>query len=267
MTAIIAGTGILPIHACRALLQDNKKFFIISLFPEDNFDAIKRAIPESIEIIQKPFYKTKAILETLEEKKTAHVLFIGKVDKQNLLKRFKLDWLAVKLLATLTTKSDFSIMNKIESELEKRNISLLKQDKVLKGLLVNQGVLTGNLTPELEESIHFGLTTARKISTLDIGQTVIVKDKMILAIEAIEGTNKCIQRGITLGEKDIVICKAANIHHNTKFDLPTIGSDTIKDVKRGEIKAIAWQADTTLIADKELFVKRAEELEITLVAV
>jgi UDP-2,3-diacylglucosamine hydrolase len=264
MIAIIAGTGTLPLHACKAL--EGKSFFIISLFPEDNLAQLQQIAP-SIEIIQKPFYKAHAILKLLKEKGTTHILFIGKVDKQHLLKRFKLDWFAIKLLASLVTKSDFSIMNKIEDILHKQGISLLYQNEVLQSLFVEPGVLTGTLTKELEESIQFGLTMANKMSELDIGQTVVIKDKMILAVEAIEGTDACIKRGIALGEKGIIVCKSANVGHNKKFDLPTIGSETIKDVQKGEIQAIAWISNQTFIADKEAFVALAKKLGITLVSV
>lgn len=267
MIAIIAGTGILPLHACKAFLNDKKKFFVISLFPEKNGHAIKQIIPPSIDIIQKPFYKARAILNLLKERNTKQVLFIGKVDKQNLLKKFKLDWFAIKILATLATKSDFSIMNKIEEELKKHNIEIILQNKILKNLFIAPGILAGSITPELNACINFGIETACTMSTHDIGQTVIVKNKMVLAVEAIEGTDACIQRGIELGSGGIVVCKAVNSNHNTKFDLPTIGTQTLKNVQKGDIAAIAWKSENTFIVDYDAFIQKAQKLEITLVSV
>ena len=102
---------------------------------------------------------------------------------------------------------------------------------------------------------------------LDIGQTVVIKKGMILAVEAIEGTSACIQRGVSLGKnKGVIVCKAAKKSQNKKYDLPVLGAATLENIKKGEIAAIAWQANQTLIVDKELFIKRAKDLGITLIS-
>lgn len=266
MIALIAGTGSLPKEACKSLLAAKKDFLVVTLFPEDNLVMLRNSVPKSTLIIHQPFYKAQTILSTLKQKSVTEVLFIGKVDKQNLLKKFKLDWFAIKLLASLATKSDTSIMNKIAEELKKHDIEVLSQDLILNGLFTKPGILTGKLTPEIKENINFGLELAEQMSTYDIGQTVIVKDKMVLAVEAIEGTNACIKRGISIGKNNVIICKSANKNHNTKFDLPTIGPKTLQGIERGEVSAIAWQASHTFIADKENFIEKAKKLNITLVS-
>lgn len=264
MIAIIAGTGSLPGQACKALRQAKKKFFVISLFPDDNLKDLEQACPTPI--IHEPFYKAKTILELLKKNNTKKILFIGKVDKQHLLKKFKLDWFAIKMLATLATKSDMSIMNKVEQIAVDNGFELLRQNEVLTELFVPPGVLTGKLTPTIQENIDMGLTIAQQISSIDIGQTIVLKDKMILAVEAIEGTDACIKRGIELGKKNIIVCKTTNPNHNKKFDLPTIGSHTLQGITPGQIRAIAWQSDRTFIADQQEFVARARDLGITLVS-
>ena len=90
---------------------------------------------------------------------------------------------------------------------------------------------------------------------------------MIIAVEAIEGTDDCIKRGIALGEKDIIICKTTHKNKNKKYDMPTLGYNSLKDLKSGQIKAIAWQSDKTLIADKEKFINKAKDLGITLISI
>ena len=90
---------------------------------------------------------------------------------------------------------------------------------------------------------------------------------MILAVEAIEGTDACIRRGIDLGKNNIIVCKAAQKYHNKKFDIPTIGSHTLASIKPGEIAAIAWLSGSTFVADREKFVTRAKQLGITLISV
>lgn len=267
MIAVISGKGNLPKQACSSLLQANKNFFVISLFPEDNSSQIKEIIQNKAEILEQKFYKTNKILKILKEKKTKEILFIGKVDKRNLLKHLKLDWLAIKLLAQLTYKNDKDIMEILVQHLHKEGFKVLKQSDILQPLLIKPAVLTGKLDEKLKKNINFGMQKAEQLSLCDIGQTVIVKDLMLIAVEAIEGTDECIRRGIELGKKNIIICKTAHKNQNKKYDLPTLGAQTLKYVKTGQIKAIAWQSDKTFISEKEDFINKAKELNITLVSI
>ncbi|KKQ49326.1 MAG: hypothetical protein US69_C0007G0075 [candidate division TM6 bacterium GW2011_GWF2_38_10] len=266
MIAVIAGTGRLPIHACQNLIHKNEPFFVISLFPQNNEQELRNAVDDKAEVVVLPFFKVQAILDVLKKRHTTKLLFIGKVDKQNLLSNVKLDWLALKLLASILCKSDSAIMEKLISELEKHGISVISQADVLGGLMVEPGVLCGSLNKEIAASIELGITTAIKLSECDIGQTVIVKDKMVLALEAIEGTDACIQRGIALGKNNIVICKAARANQNKKFDLPTLGPSSLESLQKGDVAAIAWLSTHTFIADKELFIQEAKKKNITLVS-
>jgi UDP-2,3-diacylglucosamine hydrolase len=265
--AIIAGTGSLPLEASRSLLSQKKSFFIISLFPEENGDVLEKEVPNSVEVVKTTFAKAGTILKTLQKKNTTDVLFIGKVDKRNLLKRIKLDWLAIKFLAKLAYKSDKNIMEGLLQELSKHNIRVLKQHDVLTNLLVDPGILWGKLSPKLQEEIDYGMHIVNEISRCDIGQTVVVKDKMVLAVEAIEGTDNCIARGINIGKENVVICKGATATQNKKYDLPTLGPTSLEKINHGEVSVIAWKSTHTFIAEKERFIQMAKERGITLVSV
>jgi len=266
MIAIIAGTGALPADSCKKLAADKQPFLVISLFPEDNLSQIEDACAEYGTVIEKPFYKIGMILNFLKERAISKVLFIGKVDKNNLLKKLKFDWLYFKLAAKIIYKSDSAIMDLLVETLEQQGLEVISQKDILCDLFISPGVITGELTPEIERDIEFGLSIAKKMSECDIGQTVVVKDSMILAVEAIEGTDKCIKRGIELGKDNIVICKRARTDQSSKYDLPTLGPDSLATINKGEVHAIAWKSSQTFIADKQAFIKRAQELGITLVS-
>jgi len=267
MITVIAGTGTLPIEACKNLINQKKDFFIVVLFPEDNLKAIEELIQDPNKIIIQECYQISKVLNLLKEKNTTHVLLIGKVDKRNLLKKVKLDWLSIKLLAMLTYKDDKAIMEKILETLKENEIEVIKQSEVLNSLFVEPGIISGNLTENLKIDIELGMSVAEKMSSWSIGQTVAIKDGMILAIEAIEGTDECIQRGIKLGKENIVICKSAHPKQNQKYDLPTLGTNSLKGISSRQIAAIAWKSNQTFIADKEEFVKKAKELGISLISV
>jgi DUF1009 family protein len=219
-----------------------------------------------VDLIARECYKAGQVLDLLKNKQTKQVLMIGKVDKSHLLKTFKFDWLAIKLMASILYKSDATVMNRIVKELEENGMSVLRQDEVLDSLMVAPGILTGKLDDSLQADIKMGIAAAIKLSQLDIGQTVVIKNQMIMAVEAIEGTDKCITRGIELGNGNVVVCKAAHQNQNHKYDLPTLGPGSLDEIKKGDIAAIAWVHDKTLIAQQDEFIKRATDLGITLVS-
>ncbi len=266
MIAVIAGTGTLPLEACKSLLKKNRHFFIVVLFPEDNLADLQGLTQGKVELIAQECYKAGQVLNLLKARQTKQVLMIGKVDKSHLLKNFKFDWLAIKLLASILYKSDAAVMERIVKELEDNGISVLRQDEVLESLMIAPGILTGRLDESLQSDIKMGIETAIKLSQLDIGQTVVIKNQMIMAVEAIEGTDKCIARGIELGKGSVVVCKAAHQNQNHKYDLPTLGPKSLANIKKGDVAAIAWLHDKTLIAQQEEFIKKANELGITLVS-
>ena len=98
MISIIAGTGSLPTEACKKLLATGRNFFVITLFPEDNMKDITSSTDGTVEVISNPLCRPSKILEILKNRNTKQVLFIGKVDKANLLKKIKFDWLGIKFL-------------------------------------------------------------------------------------------------------------------------------------------------------------------------
>lgn len=266
VVGIIAGTGILPIAACQALRTQKTAFCVINLFPQDNGIALVHAAGQA-PVVAQDFYRVSTILDILVQHNVTHVLMIGKVDKQHFFKNIKLDWLAVKLLASVAYKNDQKILQRIVDEFAMHNITVLRQHEVLPALLTKPGIISGQINEATQHDINIGMQLAQTISKLDLGQTVVVKNSMILAVEAIEGTDACIRRGIALGHGGVVICKAAQSAHNPQFDLPTLGSATLQNIKPGDIRAIAWLSQYTLIADYSEFIAAAEALRCALVAV
>lgn len=258
--AVIAGTGTLPFDAIRCLQTQGTPFFVISLFPETNGVALQALTPE---VVAQKFYKMGTIIETLKKRGTTHVLFIGKVDKRNLLKKLSYDWLFAKLAAKALVRSDSALMELLLAELTTHGIAPLSQREVLGKLFVPPGVLIGSMTDELHRDVELGLQTAEALSQNDIGQTVVVKDGMVLAVEAIEGTDECIARGIALGKGSVVVCKTARTSQSDAYDIPTLGPATLVKIQPGQVAVLAWHAKRTMIADVERFCAIGRDKEIT----
>lgn len=265
MVGIIAGSGSLPIAVCHELHKQHRQFCVVNLFPELDDTALRTAA-KTMPVIGLSAYKVADILALLKAQRVNEVIMIGKVDKKLLLKNIRLDWLALKLLASVPYKKDQAILQKIVDELGHHGITVLRQHDILIGKLIPPGVLCGTLTDELKQQLSFGMELAQNIAKLDIGQTVVIKDNMVISVEAIEGTDTCIRRGIDLAGGGVIVCKTAQAFHNPQFDLPTLGSSSLLGIQPGDIKAICWLASHTLIADLEQFVTEAEKLNVTLVA-
>lgn len=265
---LIAGTGTLPLDAIASLRAQNKDFFVLSLFPEENGEQLSRALaaPDT-QLVAEPFYKLGTIKKLLRTRGTDEVVMLGKVDKRNLLKRLSYDWELVKVAATVLYRGDTAVMEYIVSMFAEEGITVLPQTTLLSSLFVTPGILCGKLSESHQRDITYGLQTATQLSALDIGQTVVVKEGMVLAVEAIEGTDECIARGIALGDKGVVITKTCQPEQNSKFDIPTLGPATLERIAPGTVSAIAWHANRTFVAERERFVKMAKEKGIALVAV
>ncbi|MBU0759227.1 MAG: LpxI family protein, partial [Candidatus Omnitrophica bacterium] len=131
-----------------------------------------------------------------------------------------------------------------------------------------KGLLTkARLDERVRQDIEFGRAIAKSIAGLDIGQTVVVKDMVVLAIESIEGTDEAIKRGARYGKEGVVVIKVSKPDQDMRFDVPIIGPGTIKLLREVRAACIAIEAEKTLIIDKEETIKLADESNLGIVAI
>ena len=209
------------------------------------------------------------ILEITKNEMINQVVFIGKVPKIDFLRNIhKLDWLAIKNLKRLSNFNDDSFHNGIVEFLNEYNITVLPQSRFLKHLFTEKEILSKR-KPTLEEriDIEYGYDVAKKVSSLDIGQTVVVKNKMILAVEAIEGTDEAIKRGCNLARSEVVVVKVSKPSQDERFDMPTIGENTIETLAKYNGGVLAFEATKTIITDREKVTSLADKYDICLIAV
>ena len=115
--------------------------------------------------------------------------------------------------------------------------------------------------------MEFGLTMARELGRLDVGQTVVVKNRAVMALEAIEGTDACIRRGGELARGGAVVVKAAKPQQDNRFDVPAVGLKTLETMVETGASALAIEADKTLLVDRERVIALAEANNITIAAI
>lgn len=180
--------------------------------------------------------------------------------------RTRFDEQARTWLRTLPIKNAHTIFGKIAEELEKVNIRVLPASCYMDDAIPGVGVLTKR-APDAREmrDITFAHKVASDICGLDIGQTLVVKDGMILAVEAFEGTNKAIRRGGKLGGKGAVVVKVAKEGHDMRFDIPVVGTATLATLRKAGISALAYQAGRLVMLERSDVIAAADKYNIAII--
>jgi DUF1009 family protein len=265
---LVAGYGELPQLAAKALTE--KGFHVICCALTDSAYKILKDEYETYKYSPVEILKALDLAKKLEVKK---ILFIGKVLKLDFFKNLhKLD---LKLLSRLKEFNDFSddsIQLRLAKYLEQEHdLEILDQTKYLRSLFPAAQIFTKRSPTEDEwEEINYGLKIAKSIAAEDIGQTAVVSNRSIYAIEAIEGTDKCIQRAKRLKtfwdkNKDIFVCKVAKPNQDQRFDVPTIGLGTVKSIQKNGF--IAFEANETFFVNQKETIAYANQNNISIISV
>lgn len=172
------------------------------------------------------------------------------------------------LLKEIKDKKADTVFGAIAEKLKGLGFELLDSTLFLEGLLPKKGTLTkGEPAFDAWESIYFGLELAKAIAYLDIGQTVAVKDKAIVAVEALEGTDNLIRRAGRIAGGDIVVVKVSKPKQDMRFDIPVVGLNTIKNLIKVKAICLAIEAGKTLFIDRDESIRLADKKGISIVAV
>ena len=181
--------------------------------------------------------------------------------------RGKFDDVVKSWLAAMPVKNAHTIFGKLVSEFEKAGVRMIPASSYMDDNLPGVGVLTKRGFTELEKTdAERGFQVAADVGRHDVGQTVLVKAGMVLAVEAFEGTNAAIKRAGKLS-KGSVLCKAAREGHDWRFDIPVVGLKTLKNMKKAGVTALAFQAGRLLLLDREKVVDFADRNNIAIVGI
>lgn len=261
---LIAGDGNLPVEVAKCAKNNGCEVICISL-AKDNLKQLKKYCTKVYSCHPGEVDKIEKILV---DESIKQLTLIGKVHKRVLLKINKFDKKAIDLLKQAVRLNDDGVMLLIIKELEKLGITVLDQTIFIKNLMIPSGVL-GKIKPTDEQlkDVDYGFWMAKEMGKVDVGQSVVVKNKMIMAVEAIEGTDVCIKRGCKLAKKGACIIKVAKPTQDKRFDIPAIGIKTLKTMRKYKASLIAVEADATIIVNQKKVVKYADKHGIVIMAV
>jgi DUF1009 family protein len=206
------------------------------------------------------------LLKFFHEQKVHHAMMAGQIAPKNLFD-LRPDAKALLLLAKLKQRNAESIFVAIADELAKIDVDLLPATTFLEDSLASAGLIAGpKLSRSEQDDVDLGWRIAKEIARLDVGQTVIVKNATIVAVEAFEGTNETIKRGGALARKDAVMVKVAKPSQDMRFDVPVIGVETVRIATDAKLRVIAVEAGKTLLLERDAIADLAKREKISIVA-
>jgi UDP-2,3-diacylglucosamine hydrolase len=260
---ILAGRGELPWIAARRALAAGEDVILFCFTdeapPADLADRARR-------IILTRFYSS--FLRSMRREGVTRLLLLGKATRDILYNRPSFDLRTLFLLARMASQSDYSLFEFLAKVVEKSGVEVIPQDRHLDALFLAPGRYGKALNTRELKDVVFGLFHAAEMNRLDVGQSVVVGKQAVLAVEAAEGTDRCIRRGGELfHKKGAVVCKLAKVDHDLRFDIPVAGETTLASMHESGCRALAFESDRTFVVHPTGFLKRARELGLTILVI
>ncbi|MBQ9479986.1 MAG: UDP-2,3-diacylglucosamine diphosphatase LpxI [Selenomonadaceae bacterium] len=262
---LLAGAGKLPVEYARAASQSGYEVCAVALL-----DQTDPAIADyAVDFQHISIAHVQSILDYLKDNDIHLVTMLGKVTKELLFNgKVMPDVKFLELIITLPDLKDDTIMMMFVRELEKIGCKTFDQTALIKRLMPPKGnISTREPTEDERLDMEFGFKIAKEIGRLDIGQTVVVKNRAVMAVEAIEGTDECILRGGRLANGGAVVIKVSKPQQDNRFDVPTVGLQTIEKMIEVGARALAIEADQTLLVERDKVIALADQHDIVVTAI
>jgi hypothetical protein len=289
---LIAGNGRFPFLLLDAARAQGIAVLVAAIKEETDLEIEARAAADpGITVFWLSLGELSKLIDTFQKAGVEKAVMAGQVKHKQIFSAIRPDWRLAKLLMSLRTRSTDMLLGAVAKVLGDEGIELISSTAFLEPLLAAEGVLTER-APDDEErkNIAYGLGVARAVSGFDIGQTVVVAAQACVAVEAMEGTDRAIERagelmasldddastlhpsdkdpspGAPTLERRLTVVKVAKPNQDMRFDVPVIGIHTIETMIRAGASCLSLEASRTLLFDREAVLRRAAEAGIVIVA-
>jgi len=207
-------------------------------------------------------------LELLHEEGVTRAVMAGQVKHNKIFSSIRPDWKLAKLLLSLPLKNTDSLIGAVARVLESEGVQLVDSTSFLKPLVPPPGVLTRRAPDAHEaEDIAYGREIARQIAGLDLGQTVVIRDRACVAVEAMEGTDETMERAARIVDGgSLVVVKVSKPRQDMRFDVPVVGLKTVEVMQRCYVTALGMDAGRTLLFDRARVIDAADAAGIAIEA-
>lgn len=263
---LIAGSGMMPVEIIRHCKATGRPVFAIGLEPWANEEQLKEA-PHSFAKIA----EVGKMMKEFQKHNVYEIVLAGGIKRPSL-KEMIPDWEGVKLLSKLAIKkmSDDNLFRAVINEVDARGFKVVGIEAVVPDMLFSEG-LYGKTKPTDEDmdDIRRGITVAKALGAVDVGQAVVVQEGMVLAVEAVEGTDMMLSRASMMKKdgKAPIMVKVLKPGQDMRVDLPAIGLQTIEQLKKYGIKGIAVEAGGILLIERQAVIEMADREKIFILGV
>ncbi len=260
---LLAGLGELPVLMGREAVRLGYRVVSVSLDGQASPELAE--FSEAVESISPG--KLGAIFKFLKRHGAHQAVAGGKVPKVSFIKGgVNFDMRTLVAFVRLKDRNDDTMLNALAEEFRKEGIALLDMREFCSGLLTPAGTLTHRKPDKAQAAnLEYGFRMAKEIGRLDIGQTIVVKGRAVVAVEAIEGTDEAIRRGGLLAGPGAVVVKVSRPKQDMRFDVPVMGLATLGVMREAGIAAVGIEAQKSIIVEREKFIAEAESAGITVV--
>ncbi len=259
---IIAGNGVYPQLLADSARKAGVKRIIAAAFTGETDPKLAQHV-DLIEWMR--VGQLNRLLKFFRAQDVHDAIMAGQIAPKNLFD-LRPDWKALMLLGKLKQRNAESIFAAIADELANVDVNLLPATTFLEDSLAPLGLIAGpKLSRQEQDDVDLGWKIAKEIARLDIGQTIVVKNGTVVAVEALEGTNDAIRRGGALAREGAIMVKVAKPQQDMRFDVPVIGLETIRIAAEARLRVIAVEADKTLLLEREPIVELANRSNISII--
>jgi UDP-2,3-diacylglucosamine hydrolase len=261
---LIAGNGKFPL----IFAEEAKRagYGVIAVAHRGETDAAIEGIADDVSWIY--VGELGRIIKTFRRADVRQAVMAGGIRKVRLFGNFRPDLRGARFLAKIKSREDDALLRGIADELASEGIQILESTICLPDIVATEGVLTqrGPSTQEWQD-IRFGFRVAKEIGRLGIGQTVVVRKQVVIAVEAVEGTDAAIRRGGTLVQSGCVVVKVSKPQQDLRFDVPAAGVDTIMKIHEVAGAVLAVEAGKTILLEKQRLLDTANAHGVAVVGV
>ncbi|MFQ5914340.1 MAG: LpxI family protein [Nitrospinota bacterium] len=260
---ILAGEGDLPLLVAKNARARGLEPVTVT-FSAGTAEALR---PLCVSLLKCGLGQTGKVFRFLKEEGVHYLIFVGKLEKRLLYRNPRVDWRTIQWVGRVKDWRDDTLMLAAVEELEAEGFRVLPQAEFLGELFPKSGVISRRSpTRREQEDLEFGFGMAKGVAALDLGQTVVVRNQAVLAVEAIEGTDEAIRRGCALCGRGAVVVKVAKPRQDPRFDVPVVGEGTLRTLAEGGGTALGIEAGRTMVIEEQAFLEAAHRWKIAVVS-
>ena len=257
---LIAGSGDYPRLVIEGARKAGVSRIVMAAFEGETAESLDGLVDE---VFRMRVGQLGKLLSAAKKSGASEAIMAGQIAPSHLF-NLRPDVRALVLLARLKVRNAETLFGAVANELASAGVTLLPATTFLDEHLACPGLIAGpRLKPREIADLEFGFRIAKESSRLDIGQTVVVKNGTVLAVEAFEGTNEAVRRGGALGKGGSVMVKVSKPGQDMRFDVPVIGTKTLETAGEAKIRAIGVEAGSTILLDRPRVAELASSLSIS----